>query len=599
MGVILMHSHQPTSIPPKDRKIKSLRRRYHRITFFFIRVLVILTFWELILPHLGLRKLVQRTRANRLIKIAKRFRQLAIDMGGVMIKVGQFLSSRLDLLPQEIINELSGLQDEVPEEDFDDIKRVVEEEFGVPIAEKFLEFQERAEAAASLGQVHQAKVYLYRDNLNGDNSASSEDESLNVVVKVQRPNIEKILEVDLTALYTVGNWLQRYRPIRERADIPALLAEFSRILYAEIDYIAEGKNAETFAQNFQDKPDIRIPSVIWTHTTKRILTLEDVRAIKITDYEAITAAGINRAEVANRLLDVYLKQIFEDGFFHADPHPGNLFVSPMPLTDKETESEQPWRGSQSAEPRWQLTFVDFGMVGRVSPRMLEGMSEMLIAIGTRDGRRLSQAFQTMGVLLPNADISKIEAAVAKAFERFWGKSMKELRSMSIHEVHQFAREFRELIYAMPFQIPQDMLLLGRTVGILAGMCSGLNPEFNVWERLVPYAQGLIAKESALRYRKWVEELTKIIQELLSYPARVNSLMHQLERGELEMRTPQLEKRIDALEVSVNRLAGGAIFAAFLISGIQLLSSGQNAYAFPLLVAAGITLLWLLLSGKRQ
>lgn len=594
-----MLAHQPTHIPKKDRRINDLRRRYHHITLFFIRVLVILTLWELILPHLGLRKLVQRTRAKRLIKIAKRFRQLAIDMGGVMIKVGQFLSSRLDLLPQEIINELSGLQDEVPEEDFEEIKRVIQEEFGVPIAEKFLEFQERAEAAASLGQVHQAKVYHPQDILHGSNSSSSGDQPLNVVVKVQRPNIEKILEVDLAALHTVGNWLQRYRPIRERADIPALLTEFSRILYEEIDYLAEGKNAETFAQNFQDNPDIRIPSVIWTHTTKRILTLEDVRAIKITDYEAITAAGINRAEVANRLLDVYLKQIFEDRFFHADPHPGNLFVSSKSPAFKETESKQPWRGSQSTEPLWQLTFVDFGMVGRVSPRMLEGMSEMLIAVGTRDVHRLTQAFQTMGVLLPTADISKIEAAVAKAFERFWGKSMKELRSMSIHEIHEFAREFRELIYTMPFQIPQDMLLLGRTVGILAGMCSGLNPEFNVWERLVPYAQGLIAKESAQRYRKWAEELTQVIQELLTYPGRVNSLMHRLERGELEMRTPQLEKRIDALEVSVNRLAGGAIFAAFLISGIQLLSSGQEAYAFPLLFAAGITLLWLLLSLKRQ
>ncbi len=580
----------------KTPRIKYFKRRYRRIISFFLFVLITLTIWEIILPHLGLRGWTKHTRTKRLKTIGMKFRNLAIDMGGLWIKVGQFLSSRLDLLPPEIIDELSGLQDEVPEEEFNDIKKVVEEEFGVPITEKFVEFQERAEAAASLGQVHQAKVYLQKKNHNDNNS---QNEIVNVVVKVQRPDIEKVLEIDLSALKTVGGWLQKYRPIRERADIPALLSEFSCILYAEIDYIAEGHNAETFAQNFQNRPDIRIPKVIWTHTTKRVLTLEDVRAIKITDYDAITQAGIDRAEVANKLIDIYLKQIFEDGFFHADPHPGNLFVSPKNSAFQGKTKANPLLEADFTQTEWQLTFVDFGMVGRVTPRMMEGMSEMLIAFGTRDVHRLTHAYQLMGVLLPNADIAKIEAAEAKAFERFWGKSMKELRHISLHEIHEFAREFRDLIYAMPFQIPQDMLLLGRALGILAGMCTGLNPEFNVWERLVPYAQKLIEKEATRRYQKWFEEVINLLQQLLTYPGRVNALLYRMEKGELEMKTPQLETRIDALETSINRLAGGAIFAAFLISGIQLLSAGQATFAIPLLSAACLTLLWLIFAGRRH
>lgn len=574
----------------------NLRHRYRRIIQFFIRALVNLTFWELILPHLGLRKLTQKTRAQRLRTIARQFRLLAVNMGGVMIKVGQFLSSRVDLLPAEIITELAGLQDEVPEEDYHDIRKVIEEEFGVPLEQKFVEFREVPEAAASLGQVHQARISLHLET-SSDGTISSESDLLDVVVKVQRPEIEKVLEVDLSALHTVGRWLQRYRPIRERADLPALLSEFSRILYEEIDYINEGKNAETFAQNFRERDDIRIPSVVWSHTTKRVLTLEDVRAIKITDYEAIAQAGIDRTEVANRLLDIYLKQIFEDGFFHADPHPGNLFVSPKRFLDRDLRGSISLEGENISKPDWVLTFVDFGMVGRVSPHMLEGMSEMLIAIGTRDVHRLTQAYQKMGILLPTADLSKIEAAETRVFERFWGKSMKELREISVHELHQFASEFRELLYTMPFQIPQDMLLLGRTVGILAGICTGLNPEFNVWERLVPFAQKLIAKEARVHYRKWAQELTDLVRQLLSYPGRLNMLMQKLEKGEIEMRTPQLSQRIDALERSVNRLAGGAIFAAFLISGIQLLSAGRTEFAILLLGAAGITLVWLISISK--
>ena len=218
------------------------RTRYQRIIFFFGRVFISLIFWDIILRRIGFKERVRRTRPQRLHKIARDYRQLAVQMGGVLIKVGQFLSARADMLPEEITAELSGLQDEVPPEDFNAIRRLLEAELGGTLAEKFGEFEEMPLAAASLGQVHTAKLFASQ---GGDNGGWDQ-----VVVKIQRPDIEQVIATDLAALRTVGSWAMRYEPVRRRADIPALLAEFSRILYEEIDYLAEGRNAEPFTENF-------------------------------------------------------------------------------------------------------------------------------------------------------------------------------------------------------------------------------------------------------------------------------------------------------------------------------------------------------------
>ena len=570
-----------------------LRARYRRIIFFFARIIISIIIWDLFLPRLGLRRLSQSTRSRRLQRIAIQYRALAVQMGGVLIKVGQFLSARVDVLPSVITSELTGLQDEVPEEDFGDIRALVEDEFGAPIEEKFLEFDDAPEAAASLGQVHRARVSVEATDFAGLRGAEEDSDNhiLEVVVKVQRPDIETIIATDLAALKTVGNWLKRYPPINRRADVPALLAEFSRILYEEIDYISEGQNAETFAEHFRNRTGVHVPDVVWSHTTKRVLTLEDVRAIKITDYDRITAAGIDRAEVAVRLFETYLQQIFEDGFFHADPHPGNLFVTP------QAQPLQPQAGEEGerdkADTEWLLTFVDFGMVGRLSPEMLSGMREMVIAVGTRNASRLVKSYQQLGVLLPGADIELIERAEARLFDRFWGKSMQELASLRQKEMLEFAREFRELIFTMPFQIPQDMILLGRAVGILSGMCTGLNPEFNVWEGLAPYAQKLVFEESGGRRFPWLEEIGELLRNLLEYPRRVVGVLEKLERGDLAVRVPELTDQVKDLEHAVNRMAGGFVFAALLLAGVEVYLAGEIQFAIILLAAAALTLTWIL------
>ena len=568
--------------------------RYRRIVFFFALVFASIIFWDIILPWIGLRSWSRRNRRARLENSAQQYRQLAIDMGGVLIKVGQFLSARVDVLPEAITTELAGLQDEVPPEEFSAIRFVVESEFNQPLEKIFLGFNETPVAAASLGQVHQAKLIL-RNLSSEDQTQNGEEYLVQVVVKIQRPDIEDIIATDLSAIRTVGKWLQRYRPVSRRANIPALIQEFSSTLYEEIDYLAEGKNAEIFANNFKNRPGVRVPAVVWSHTTRRVLTLEDVTAIKITDYEEIAAAKVDLQEVADRLFQTYLQQIFEDGFFHADPHPGNLFVSPRPIPAwRYVQDDQDLLDTQN----WQLTFVDFGMVGRVPPDIHAGMREMAIAIGTRNTARMVKAFQLMGVLLPNADLELIEKAEAKMFEQFWGKNMSELKEINHEDMHEYMHEFRDLMYDMPFQVPQNMILLGRCIAILSGMCTGLNPQFNVWEGLEPFAQKLIREEAGSNLDIYLDEIKNIGRSLLSYPSRIDKLLVKMERGEMSVQAPHLEAPIIRLQRAVTRLTGGIIFAALLLGGVQVYLSGDVILGGFLLGLSGIVLLWVLFHRNR-
>ena len=554
-----------------------LRARYWRIVFFFGGVTARFIFWEIILPKIGLRAWSRRTRSERNRRTAVRFRALAIRMGGLMIKVGQFLSARLDVLPPEITSELAGLQDEVPAENFADIRAQAEADLGGPLAQFFAWFDEAPMAAASLGQVHRATLRETDAEIHGFKD---------VVVKVQRPYIDQIVDVDLAALRRVGGWLQKYKPVAKRADVRALVEEFAATTYEEIDYVAEGHNAETFAANFQDNPRIHVPEVVWILSNRRVLTLENVAAIKLGDYDAITAAGIDRAQVASVLLDAYMQQILEDGFFHADPHPGNLFVTPREGEDDAGNRE------------WQLTFIDFGMVGHVPDNLRTGLQEVLIAVGTQDAPRLVKGYQTLGILLPSADLKLIERASQQLFERFWGMSMGDLRSIDHAEVMQFGLQFRELVVDLPVQLPENLLLLGRTVGLLSGMCAGLDPEFNLWTSISPYAAKLVSEEGGSTFTTVLAEGTKIFQILVGLPGRTDRVLSTLERGELSVRTPLLDLQVRRLDRSVNRLAGGLVFAAVLIAGAVVLGTDPTLGRW-LMIGSVLPLAWMLFSGRGR
>jgi predicted unusual protein kinase regulating ubiquinone biosynthesis (AarF/ABC1/UbiB family) len=546
-----------------------LRARYWRIVRFFGGVTLSFIFWEIAMPRLGLRALTNRTRSERSRRAAVRFRALAIRMGGLMIKVGQFLSARLDVLPAEITQELSGLQDEVPPEEFEAIRSAAEADLGQPLSERYAFFDAEPLAAASLGQAHRARLCAHDAEEVG-----FED----VVVKVQRPHIEQIVDVDLSALRRVAGWLNRYQPIAKRTDVRALVEEFAATTLQEIDYLAEGRNAETFAENFSANPRVHVPRVVWAVTSRRVLTLEDVSAIKISDYGAITAAGFDRAEVAKLLLDTYMQQILEDGFFHADPHPGNLFVTPL------------------EDGNWELTFVDFGMVGRVPDNLRAGLRELLIAIGTQDAKRLIESYKTLGVLLPRADLKLIELASMEVFDRFWGMSMADLKQLDHAELLRFGVQFRELMMDLPFQLPENLLLLGRTVAILSGMCTGLDPEFNLWTSIAPHANKLIAEEGAGPLQTILAEGQKLAQLLIALPSRVDRVLTITERGELQTRNPALERQTRRVVLAVNRLSAIVVFAALLLAGATLYASDPSVARW-LMGTSVLPLAWALMGGR--
>lgn len=573
-------------------KSSNLRQRYLRILSFFAGVILRFIYWEVFLRFFRLKKLIRRTRPERMRREAVRFRGLAIQMGGVMIKVGQFLSSRLDVLPQEVTDELANLQDEVPAEDFEDIRALAESELHAPLDELFDSFDPEPLAAASLGQVHRAHLKPAQSvpgkQPGGMGTKESDDvtEMHQVVVKIQRPHIASIVDVDLSALRRVGRWLMRYRPIHEHADVPALLTEFSDVLMEEIDYVKEAENARIFYQNFEGDPDVNVPRVIDRFSTLRVLTLEDVYAIKISDYEKITAAGIKRSDVADKLLDTYLKQIFEDGFVHADPHPGNLFVTPMPVEDGQPV-------------KWQLTFVDFGMVARVPDSLRDNLRDLVIAVGTRDANRVVRSYQELEMLLPGADLKAIEQAEAAVFDRFWGLSMSEIRSIKPEEIAQFAHQYRDLMLSMPFQVPQNLLYLARTVAILSGMCSGLDPNFNLWKTLAPYARKLVEEETTGGLDYWLDEMGELLLALLALPKQTGRVLEQVEAGGIAVQIPQVSRDMRGLIRSVDRLTAGVVFAAALISGIMSVNAGNALMGQGLLSAAGLVFLWILFGNRDR
>ncbi len=456
------------------------RARYRRILRFAARYLVQTWWFELFLPRIGLARIAERTRARRLRTAARRFRGLAIELGGLMIKVGQFLSSRLDVLPPDVTDELSGLQDEVPPVPFPAIRELAEAELGVALGRAFSSFEETPVAAASLGQAHRAVLAA---------GEAADVGFAEVVVKVQRPGIDEIIEVDLAALRRIGRWLSRVRIVSDRVDMPALVEEFAQTSLEEVDYLHEAASAERFEADFAGDPRVAVPQVVWERTTRRVLTLADVTAIKISDVEALRAEGIDPAEVAAAFAEVMFEQIFAHGSFHADPHPGNVFVTPRPP------------GAEEGAPPWRLTFIDFGMMGAVPDTVRSGLRRLLLAVAARDSGGLVQAVREVGILLPSADTGELERAMTQLFARFGGMGFAQLREVDPREFADFAEEFGDVVRSMPFQLPENFLLVIRAMSLTSGVCSALDPQFNMWDAVEPYATRLARDESGTVLRE--------------------------------------------------------------------------------------------------
>ncbi|MET1088509.1 MAG: AarF/UbiB family protein [Arthrobacter sp.] len=550
------------------------RARYRRILRFAAWNLAVTWWYELLLPRIGFARVAERTRSARMQRFARRFRVLAVDLGGLMIKVGQFLSSRLDVLPPEITSELAGLQDEVPPVPFPAIRALAEKELGVPLEQAFEWVEETTIAAASLGQAHRARL------LPAD---AAETGLKDVVVKVQRPGIDAIVDVDLAALRKVGGWLSHFRLVSTRADMPALLEEFAQTSFEEIDYLNEAANSERFAEDFSGDGRVAVPRVAWERCTRRVLTLEDVTAIKITEVGALTAAGIDPVLVAPVFASVMFDQLFTNGFFHADPHPGNIFVTPVP--------------AGGGEQAWKLTFIDFGMMGEVPASTRSGLRKLLIAAAARDGKGLVAAIRDVGVLMPSADVVELERAMTHLFGRFGGMGFAELREVDPREFRDFAVEFGDVVRSLPFQLPENFLLIIRAMSLTSGVCSSLDPRFNLWDSVEPYAARLLREERGNIVQDAAQRALDAAAVALRLPGRLDAFIARVEEGNLTVVNPRLERQVARLDRTARRTASALVFGALLIAG-AVARADDPVLGSALMIAAVVPLLHTLWVGRR-
>ncbi|PPH05480.1 ABC transporter [Rathayibacter sp. AY1E4] len=567
-----MASVSPGPAAPGHRERED-RRRYRRILRFAAWHLAVTWFFDLLLPRVGLTRVALRTRPGRMRRFARSFHVLAVDLGGLMIKVGQFMSSRLDVLPPEITRELEGLQDEVPPVLFPRIRALAESELGLPLERAYAGVDESPVAAASLGQAHRARLSPVDAEDTGYSAA---------IMKVQRPGIDQIVEVDLAALRRVGGWLSHVRLVSDRVDAPALVEEFAVTSLEEIDYLQEAANSVRFAADFAGDARVAVPDVVWERSTRKVLTLEDVTAIKITDHAALLAAGIDPREVAPVFAAVMFDQLFTNGYFHADPHPGNVFVTPTP------GGELPWR----------LTFIDFGMMGEVPPSTRAGLRRMLIAAASRDGKGLVDAARAVGVLLPSADSRELERALTQLFARFGGMGFAELREVDPREFRDFAVQFGDVVRALPFQLPENFLLVIRAMSLTSGVCSALDPAFNLWDSVEPYAQQLIREERGSVVQDVGKQAVDTLGLIWRLPRRLDELVTTLDDGELAVTVPTIERRLNRLEGTVRRVISAVLFAGLLIAG-AVVRPDDSGFGTVLMIASALPLLHALLArGPR-
>src|SRR5437667_1669022 len=434
-----------------------------------------------------------------LIKVLLAFRQTALQLGVLMIKLGQFLSSRADLLPEKALAVLASLQDEVPAEPFSHVVSVIETELGKPVEHMFSTLEQKATAAASLGQVHKGVL------------ASTGEE---VAVKVQRQNIDQLVRMDLSSLKFVILVITRFLDTGNFIDLKGEYREFERTVYEEIDYVTEAANCKRFHEMFKHDPTIYIPHVYEAYSSRRLLVLEWIDGIKINDYARLQAQGIDRLEIANRTVQSYFHQFFEEGFFHADPHPGNIFIK---------------RGAPGTGPI--IEFVDFGMVGALTKSMKKAMKDLFLSFVTRDSETMVQALSQLGFIGQGANTSALERGLSLLLEQFYGLTLGEAREMDIPEV---ADEIGKLLYGQPFQIPAQFTFVGRAISTLVGVSTGLAPDFNFIDVAVPYARkfmGIDAEAIGRAIQQLLRQFVETMNTLLKMPGTIERILTKLEAGQ--------------------------------------------------------------------
>lgn len=397
-------------------------------------------------------------KAARLEKQAVWLSRSLVELGPTFIKIGQALGTRADLLPLAYVKELATLQDQVPAFSTSEAFARIEAELGKSVHECYAEIDSEPVASASLGQVYRARL-----------ASGSE-----VAVKVQRPNLEQVISFDVAILYRIVKLVNRFFPkANENADWEGMLHEFYLTVFEEMDYVKEGRNADRFRYNFRSWQVVRVPKIYWSHTRRRVLTMEFIRGTKVTDVEQLRARRISAVKVNRLLVRTYLKQLLEDGFFHADPHPGNLLVLDS----------------------GHLAFFDFGMVGRITPRLQSQMIDAFFHVVERNVKGLGQDIINLNFLKPGVDPETIRPVVEKLFQVYLNLKLGEVK------FKELTYDLAEVIYEYPFRLPANFTYIMRALMTLEGIGIVTDPEFSFFETAKPYAKDFMLRREGRKFGK--------------------------------------------------------------------------------------------------
>jgi predicted unusual protein kinase regulating ubiquinone biosynthesis (AarF/ABC1/UbiB family) len=536
-----------------NRENYSSRRRFIDIWSFVLTLMYKLWLFNKSWSYPG--GITEAKQATRRRAQAIWIRNTLLDLGPTFIKVGQLFSTRADIFPIEYVEELSKLQDRVPAFGYELVESTIEKELGKKIPELFAQFEPVPLAAASLGQVHKAVLH------------SGEA----VVVKVQRPGLKKLFEIDLQILKGITRYFQNHPKWGKGRDWTGIYEECSKILWEEIDYLGEGRNADTFRRNFRAYDWVKVPRVYWRYASPSVLTLEYAPGIKITQYEALEAAGIERKVIARYGAEAYLHQLLDDGFFHADPHPGNLAVS----------------------PEGALIFYDFGMMGRIKSNVREGLMETMFGIASKDGDRVVQSLIDLGALAPTDDMGPVRRSVQYMLDHFMDKPFENQSVAAISE------DLYEIAYDQPFRFPATFTFVMRAFSTLEGVGKGLDPEFNFMEVAKPYAMQLMSNTNGSEGNSLLNELSRqavqVSSTALGLPRRLEDTLEKLERGDVRLRvraieTERLLRRQSSIQLAI---VYAVIIGSFTLSASILLVKDYIWLAVVVLLIAAL-LSWMLI-----
>ncbi|MEH2318948.1 ABC1 kinase family protein [Nostoc sp.] len=534
-----------------NRENYSSRRRFVDIWSFVLTLMFKLWLYNKSWSYAG--GVTEIKQAARRKTQAVWIRNTLLDLGPTFIKVGQLFSTRADIFPGEYVEELAKLQDKVPAFSYEQVEATIEKELGKKIPELFHNFEPIPLAAASLGQVHKAVLYT------GES----------VVVKVQRPGLKKLFEIDLQILKGITRYFQNHPKWGRGRDWLGIYEECCRILWEEIDYLNEGRNADTFRRNFRGYDWVNVPRIYWRYATSRVLTLEYLPGIKISQYEALEAAGLDRKAIARQGAQAYLIQLLNSGFFHADPHPGNIAVSASGA----------------------LIFYDFGMMGRIKANVREGLMETLFGIAQKDGDRVVQSLIDLGAIAATDDMGPVRRSVQYMLDHFMDKPFENQSVAAISD------DLYEIAYNQPFRFPATFTFVMRAFSTLEGVGKGLDPDFNFMEVAKPYAMQLMTDMNGSEGNSFLNELSRQAAQVSStafgLPRRLEDTLEKLERGDMRLRvrsieTERLLRRQSSIQLSISY---ALLISGFTLSATILVVSNHEWWALiPGLIAAGLSVI---------